>query len=30
MVKEQSSIFLELDGSYTIDGSADLKQASKV
>jgi len=29
MVKEQSSIYLELDGSYTIDGFADLKDAVK-
>ena len=30
MVKEQSSIYLEVDGSYTIDGFADLKDAAKV
>jgi len=29
MVKEQSSIYLELDGSYTMDGFADLKEATK-
>jgi len=29
MVKEQSSIYLEMDGSYTIDGFADLKDAVK-
>jgi CBS domain containing-hemolysin-like protein len=30
MVKEQSSIYLEADGSYTIDGFTDLKDAVKV